>query len=309
MEQGMPEHGRSEGNSSQPAADRREPVEAVHELLARHLPARDVRAITRLGEGLDHVAWDVDGELVIRQGKEPDRAGRHRHVLREEGVLRLAAQLSPLPVPEVVFTDAEAGVLAYLRLPGVPLSEFPVADPGPLALALGRFTGMLHRAPLEGLERVVDRDDYPLPSWREDAERDYDGIREGLPPADRPLVEDFLGRPPPPEPPRVAFCHNDLGSEHVLVDMATGAITGVIDWSDAAIADPARDFALVYRDLGPELLDIALTAYGSRLDASDRERAVFYARCKLLEDIAYGLRTGRRRYAEAGKARLTRVFS
>jgi len=28
-------------------------------------------------------------------------------------------------------------------------------------------------------------------------------------------------------------------------------VTGIIDWSDAAIVDPAHDFGLLHRDLGP----------------------------------------------------------
>ena len=81
-------------------------------------------------------------------------------------------------------------------------------------------------------------------------------------------------------------------------------LPGLNDWTDAAIADPAYDLALIYRDLGPEVFDLTLAHYdGGRFDAADRERAVFYARCSLLEDIAYGLSTpGARRYAGAGGA-------
>lgn len=131
-----------------------------------------------------------------------------------------------------------------------------------------------------------------------------------MPLAARPSVEDFLARTPPAEPRVAAFCHNDLGTEHVLVDVEANAITGVIDWTDAAIADPLRDLALIYRDLGPEVFDLTLAHYGGRFDDADRERAVFYARCKLLEDIAYGVRTpGAGRYAEAGLAHLARTFA
>jgi aminoglycoside phosphotransferase (APT) family kinase protein len=73
------------------------------------------------------------------------------------------------------------------------------------------------------------------------------------------------------------FCHNDLGIEHVLVAPDSGAITGVIDWSDAALTDPARDFGLVHRDLGPAALAAALTNYPAGDTAALRERAAFYA--------------------------------
>jgi aminoglycoside phosphotransferase (APT) family kinase protein len=122
-------------------------------------------------------------------------------------------------------------------------------------------------------------------------------------------VENFLERTPPAEPRAAVFCHNDLGAEHVLVDVKTNTVTGVIDWADAAVSDPARDLALVYRDLGPEVFELTLAYYGQPFDDADRERALFYARCKLIEDIAYGLGSpGAQRYAEAGFAHLARTF-
>ena len=108
---------------------------------------------------------------------------------------------------------------------------------------------------------------------------------------------------------RVVPLAESLGAEHVLVDPATGNITGIIDWSDAAITDPARDLALIYRDLGPSAFDMAIASYTHPFDAADRDRAVFLARCKVLEDIAYGIDSGARRYVENGIANLERLFA
>ncbi len=130
-----------------------------------------------------------------------------------------------------------------------------------------------------------------------------------LPTAARRLIDDFFDRPLPAEFRNVAFCHNDLGAEHVLVDPTSSAITGVIDWTDAAIADPVYDLGLIYRDLGPEVFDLTLAHCDGVCEDADRERAVFYARCALLEDIAYGVRTGERHYAEAGLAHLALTFA
>jgi aminoglycoside phosphotransferase (APT) family kinase protein len=188
--------------------------------------------------------------------------------------------------------------------------EHPVVQPARLAAPLGGFLSHLHQTPVEKVEELVERDTYPLLEWRRDAERDYRKIVEYIPAAARRPVEDFLGSMPPAEPRAAAFCHNDLGAEHVLVDIEASALTGVIDWSDAAIADSVHDLALIYRGLGPEVFELTLGYYeGPFDDAVDRERAVFYARCALLEDIAYGLSTpGARRYAEAGLAHLARTF-
>jgi aminoglycoside phosphotransferase (APT) family kinase protein len=103
----------------------------------------------------------------------------------------------------------------------------------------------------------------------------------------------------------LALAHNDLGIEHVLVDPETLQVTGVIDWADAAIADPARDNALLYRDLGPA----ALEACARGADEAVLGRARFHARCGLLEDLAYGLEENRRPYVDKSLLALTWLFA
>jgi aminoglycoside phosphotransferase (APT) family kinase protein len=107
------------------------------------------------------------------------------------------------------------------------------------------------------------------------------------------------------------FSHNDLGIEHVLVDHPVGwTVTGVIDWSDAAITDPAADFGRVYRDLGPAALNAAIASYRTdeRGAMALRKRAAFYARCGLLEDLAYGIETGRGKYVRKSLAAMAWLF-
>jgi len=284
-------------------------VDGVRASLAHHLPGYEVRSMVELGKGSDNAAYEVNGELVVRVSKEADARRRSEATRREAELLAAVTRFSTLPVPEPVFADAEAGVLAYFKLPGLPLMDRPVEEPARLAPALGGFVGRLHRAPLGEIEPLVQRDFYPLTAWLEDAERYYRRVAQRVPAADRRLIEDFLGSTPPAESRAEAFCHNDLGAEHVLVDAGANVVTGIIDWADAAITDSVRDLALIYRDLGPEVFEPTLAHHGGRFDGADRERAVFYARCKLLEDVAYGLRTpGAHGYAELGMANLDRTF-
>ena len=279
-------------------------------LLNRYLPSYNVRSVAKLGGGVDNAAYEVNGELIVRARKETDPNRRSESTRREADLLAALKELSPLPVPEPIFADVKTGVLAYFKLPGIALLDRPVAEPTRLAPDLGEFLGRLHQAPVQEMEKLVGRDNDTLTAWRREAERDFLKVAEQLPAKARRLVEDFLGRTPLSEGRVVAFCHNDLGAEHLLVEVGTNSITGVIDWTDAAIADPAYDLALIYRDLGPEVFDLTLDYYGRAFDAADRERTVFYARCSLLEDVAYGLSTaGARRYAWSGLARLARTFA
>ncbi|MEU6414224.1 aminoglycoside phosphotransferase family protein [Microbispora sp. NPDC046933] len=284
-------------------------TERIIRLLARHLPGYVVSTVERLGEGQDNAAYEVNGDLVVRQSKIADSALRGEAVRREAALLAAVSELSPLPVPQPIFVDEEAGALAYGKLPGRPLNTHPVREPTRLAAPLGAFLSRVHGAPVERMEAFVPRDTYSMSELLEEAEGYYRDIVAHLPPAAQRLVEGFLSTAAPAEPGVLTFCHNDLGSEHLLVDVEASAVTGVIDWTDAAIADPAYDLALVYRDLGPEVYERTLAHYQGRHDDADHERAVFYARCALLEDVAYGLRSGARSYADAGLAHLGRTFS
>ncbi|MET3808017.1 macrolide phosphotransferase [Nakamurella sp. UYEF19] len=56
------------------------------------------------------------------------------------------------------------------------------------------------------------------------------------------------------------LCHGDLHPEHTMID-ENGALTGIIDWTDSEIGDPAVDFIGTRAVLGPEFGDDLLAAY------------------------------------------------
>jgi aminoglycoside phosphotransferase (APT) family kinase protein len=284
----------------------------VRAVLARHLPDVAPESLVMIGDGTDHLAYLVDGELIVRFAREPDRALRATRVEREAGLLAAVAAISPLPVPEPVLVVAGEGCLAYRRLPGVPLLEVPEGERSAharaVATALGRLLRELHATPPDRVSDLVEPDDFSPSQQLEEAAAHVGVAADAIPVAHRRGVDAFLAQPPPAPAAGRVFSHNDLGIEHVLVDPATGALTGIIDWSDAALVDPAYDFGLILRDLGPDALDAALAAYGP-VGGALRERVRFHARCALLEDLAYGIEAARPAYAEKSVAALGRLFT
>jgi aminoglycoside phosphotransferase (APT) family kinase protein len=287
---------------------------AVRRMVAAHLPGYRVDTVVRMGEGLDNLAYEVNGELVVRWSKQPDPAARAAGVGREARLLAAVAAISPLPVPEPAFTVPEQGCLAYRKLPGRPLLDLPQpwrsAPASSVGATLGELLTALHAAPVEHLAVLADVDDQPLAEWRGEAAETYATMTGRVPAAHRGAVEAFLEAPPPAGGWTPVFSHNDLGIEHVLVDPGSWTVTGVIDWSDAAIVDPAVDVGLLYRDLGPAAAHAALGSYRTEVNdlATLGERAVFYARCSLFEDLAYGIRTGQDRYVAKSLAALAWLF-
>ncbi|GAB3405124.1 phosphotransferase family protein [Flindersiella endophytica] len=246
-----------------------------------------------LGSGLDNTAYETADGLVVRYSKLADPVERAAQVRREAHLLAAVAAWSPLTVPAIESVDAEQGWLAYPKLPGMPLLLVPPADrqaaASRLGTTLGGFLAALHGVPEASVRELVEVDDWPPSEWLAEAREHYAAVAHHVPAEFRPRIEVFLQSPAPEPAAELVFSHNDLGIEHVLVDPASLAVTGVIDWTDAGLTDPARDFGLVHRDLGPSALAAAFAAYGSD---RVRARAEFYARCSVFEDLAHGLTTG-----------------
>lgn len=87
----------------------------VHRILRAHLPDQPATTVTLLGEGVDNVAFEIDGALVVRFRKDPDPV----LVRHEAAVLAVAGRVPPVPVPKPMLVVPELGCLACPRLPGV----------------------------------------------------------------------------------------------------------------------------------------------------------------------------------------------
>ncbi|MCX5313027.1 phosphotransferase family protein [Streptomyces sp. NBC_00154] len=276
------------------------------------MPDYQVDSVVQLGEGLDNLAYEVNGELIVRFSKEPDLARRAALLNHEARVLAAVADISPLPVPQPTFTVAEQGCLAYFKLPGVPLVGMPrhqrSAHGTSIGATLGELLTALHAVAIDRM--AVETDHQPVAEWRHEAMENYVTVAGQVPAALRRSVEAFLDAAPPHDGCTPTFSHNDLGIEHVLVDPVAWTVTGIIDWSDAAVVDPACDFGLLYRDLGPAATRAAISTY--RTDANDvpalSERAVFYARCSVFEDLAYGIETEQGNYVDKSLAAMEWLF-
>lgn len=278
------------------------------------------------GAGGDHVAWRItaaSGEWVVRAPRrpDPDEAAAAR---REVALLDLVRRTVGRWAPEAVVLDAAAGVTACRWVPGTPLQDLVAAgavgshDAARLGGEIGRFVADVAAADPAGVAGVDDLgglavDDEPLAAWRDGTAELLPTVAPALAPASVARVEAFLAGDPPPGPGdegRVV-AHADLGAEHVIVgdDLV---VAGVIDWSDGGVADPASDLGRVLRDLGEPAFAAALVAYvdgrpeGRR--AALAERARYYARCLVVEDVAHAL-AHRADLVDHGRRTLDRLFA
>ncbi|GAA4697744.1 aminoglycoside phosphotransferase family protein [Nocardioides nanhaiensis] len=238
-----------------------------------------------------------DGDQVVRiYPPGDDAAGRGEAAAEvDAALLRLVRGL--LPVPEVLEVRRplpehdQPGLLVTSVLPGVRGDLLlPTLDDdgqrragaavGAVAAVLGAIP-MLREGPLvdadlrigswEGPDCLADWVEQSLPALAHWSQVEQEALR-GLA-AD---VEELLA-----DVDRVCLAHSDLNPKNLLLDPATLAVTGVLDWEFAHAGHPATDLGNLLRfESGPRWAaygDAVLDAYRER-HGGDRDELVLRAR-------------------------------
>jgi aminoglycoside 2''-phosphotransferase len=181
---------------------------------------------------------------------------------------------------------------------------------------LGEFLTSLHRFPLSrAIALGISSGDGA--SWREEYQTLFATVQQRvLPLLDEP-TQDNLSRvwrefvdDPANFQFQPALIHRDLCGEHILAepkarcssdlfDPGLGRITGIIDWEDAAIGDPAFDFTGLL-DFGQEFVQGVWAAYRGPRDGGMLDRARFYRAIVPCHEALFGLECGLPQHISAG---------
>jgi aminoglycoside phosphotransferase (APT) family kinase protein len=94
--------------------------------------------------------------------------------------------------------------------------------------------------------------------------------------------------------------HGDLGPAHIL--HRGSSVTGVIDWSDACLGDPALDFAWLLHSTRREFSSTLLGAYLRESGSGLRDRSLFYHRLGPWHEVLFGIKHARSDLIETGLA-------
>lgn len=239
------------------------------------------------GDGLETVrddGWDSRATLV--GGRWIDRTPRREEVaprLRTE--VRLLSWLAPrlpLAVPRPFVAGERPLVVRHALVPGEPASELTAAQ----GRELGAFLRALHGS--DAAEAVEHGAPAPAAVRRERA-AELDRMRAAvlplLPAASRAVGGALLDAIA--ELPAAALVHGDLGPEHVLVE--AGRLSGVIDWSDAHVGDPAIDLAWALHGATPAFASALAERYGA--DGELRARALLWHRLGPWYEVLHGVET------------------
>ncbi|MFE0421663.1 phosphotransferase family protein [Streptomyces sp. NPDC058953] len=249
----------------------------------RRLLALDGTPVRPVAEGGEHATWLIGDDRVLRLATDEDVTRRQRREVALRDALRPRL---PVPVPGSTAAGEWAPGLSYTvdtLLPGRSAEVRPVSGAGELDLS-----GMLAAL------RSYDPAAAPGIALPPEPVRDPAGLGDRALAAARLLTADrsldaglvrrrLAGAPPPADPDSAVLLHNDLKGEHLLIG-DDGGITGVLDWTDAALGDPAEDIAGLAIAIGAPaaVRASALASYGPDICL----RGLWLARCDTLIRLA-----------------------
>lgn len=243
-------------------------VDSIVQLAARHgLDLRDDVSVEDIG--LDFrvaFATDVHGERwVLRIPRRPDVIEKAKHEAR---VLQTLRPHLPAAVPDWRIRSGE--LIAYPLLAGTPAIKVDPTSMQPIwhldakdpqfPESLGRFLSALHGIahetiaasglPVRNIEQVrVDR------AASVDRVKRELGLSDDLMQRCQKWLDDDSSWPS-----HSVMTHGDLYVAHTLID-ENARVVGVLDWTEAAINDPAIDFTSHLLGFGEPGLDQLIAAY------------------------------------------------
>lgn len=227
-------------------------------LLARLLPGEEVAQLS-VHEGQFYRVV-VGAERVVCLPRSPAAAARlpeRATVLRTLAGLDLGFR-TPEPQPVERQGGQHPEFLVLSRVPGAPLAPAELAEPAVFDAVAAQLAELLAGLAEAGRDARVRA---ALPPAAEDRWRRFAAdVRAELAPlmsaAGRRRAERELATLDDLPHLTDAVVHGDLGGENVLWTSADGAplLSGVVDWDEVTLGDPAEDLAAVEASYGPELV-------------------------------------------------------
>lgn len=259
--------------------------------------------VRQIHGGWAYFTFAVEPDWIFRFPRNPVVA---RDLAREQRLLPVVSRHVPFAVPrfEWIGRFRERPFAGYRRIPGRPLRSDDVDDV--LAVELAHALDALHSVPRGPVRQALGVEG-SCEEWR----ARYAELRELFSLRIAPLLSEelaaaalrgfgrFLERDSRTLEQTV-LVHNDLGTEHLLVDPSVGRLVGIIDFEEAGLGDPAIDLVGLWLDCGLEVMEGVLRATAQHGSEPLRDRMRFYAWMSAVHTMLFALEEDRPQLFEDG---------
>jgi aminoglycoside 2''-phosphotransferase len=259
--------------------------------VAAQFPELADAPVRPFGAGWDNELYSVGTDWIFRFPKRDEVVPWLKREI--EITAKVGIALGP-SVPRFDYTGAPSDpfpypFVGYRRLVGVGADQSPVTDLPALGGDIGRLLSELHRIDPEQIPATPggwERE--PWSELRADLAALADVVRPLLAPDLLAKAEPYLAGEvaEPPQDGPCRFIHNDICPDHLLVDPATGRLSGLIDFADAMVGEVVLDFVGLIGIAGYEFIGQVAASYELPLGDSFDAKLGWLARTLTLTWLA-----------------------
>ena len=266
------------------------------ELVKKVYPEIKINQVKTKTNGWDNDILILNNEVVFRFPKSKEVASKVKDEVVLVSQLALKNPLLQFPRYEPVYLNGEFKGVKYDYLEGESLSEVQINHSLPLQNAelIGDFLTKLHSIDLSTLKETKIEPSHTKEYWENLYNLVETSVFPNLKRSQKAEITNLF---------RDFFCdsmfsadnkvliHGDLTTSNILFQKEKGLVSGIIDFTDAQIGDPAFDFAGLYWSFGPDFTTEVLSHY----QAADKESIFdrvqsFYGLQPVFHNLLYAIK-------------------
>lgn len=271
-------------------------LELAGKLIMLQFPEIELKEIKQFGEGFDNTVIQINGQFVFRFPRRPIAVTL---IQVENQLLPSIAGTFPLAIPEPIFFGKPSTLYpypftGYKMVKGHLPVEGTKAKKVESAKRFARFLKVLHSFPVEKAKRLGVQPDgmmrLDVPYRKKSLMENVSNLIKLGYFEQAHAVKDFvetLGEGELDVQHPISLVHGDIHIRNVLLD-DEGVLTGVIDWGDVHIGNPAIDFSFLYSYFPKEVRSAFFEIYGE-IEKETESLARFRAIYMLVTLLVYGI--------------------
>jgi aminoglycoside 2''-phosphotransferase len=279
-------------------------ITTTYKKILEHCFNIKVFEISYVGGG-SHRVFHVNNEYIFRFTHNVPL----NFLKREKEVLTFLHNRVSIPVPQYKYycetcPSLKGAAGGYPKLQGEPLQDVSIENPQKIAHHMGRVLSELHAVEYPELfdyQKVLQS---PITFYHTIQKYVFPVLTQKEQKWTHTLFKSYISTSWDFKP---VFVHGDCDSSNILYNPDTG-ISGLIDFEDAGIGDPAWDFCALHAEYGNTFLKNMISTYEPQ-DATLIKRIQFHARRIIFHEIVYGVQYNHPEYTKNGLIRLKKAVN
>lgn len=291
-------------------------IKTFREIIEKKYPNIINERVRAFDDGWDFVVLIIGGQKTFRFPRSSDYA---KKLPVEVAFLDYFRNLSPVAIPNLtIHTDEKTGLpyVTYDFIPGIQFKKsisdtFSKEELRRIANQIGGFLDKLHSFPINKAKKLGVKQVESLETWRNKFEKIRQTVFPHISKTEQnwsiSIFENFF-KTVQTSPAPLTVIHSDIMPEHIIVNPKTHILSGIIDFGDVEIGDPAYDFAFLAK-YGQDFLNWTYETYSQPKDPAFEIRRQFYLDRLALTNLEHSIGLNDRAMIDKHKTELSSYIS